>query len=113
MNVSFLFHRISLIFKIRSAKRVKVDDFGLFQRLVPIVLLYVVYLVIWTVAEQPGIFVYETRNGLKATTCTEDWWNHSLLISKYFSRLFLVPFVIQSKLFKRKFSGTTFFNGLK
>ena len=63
----------------------KVDDFGLLQRLVPIVLLYIVYLVIWTVAKQPSKSEYKTRDGLKATACSEDWWNHSLLIGKYYA----------------------------
>ncbi|XP_065062644.1 probable G-protein coupled receptor CG31760 isoform X3 [Rhopilema esculentum] len=72
--------RVSLIFKIKNAKRVTVSDLGLLQRLAPLVAAYIVLLVIWTVADNPTEIEYKTKDGLKFQTCTENWWHHSLLL---------------------------------
>ena len=73
---------MSLIFKIRVAKRVKVSDIGLLQRLVPLVLTYVAYLVIWTVAGHPVDREYLLANNVRFAACSENWWDHSITIRK-------------------------------
>jgi len=72
--------RVSLIFKIKNAKRVKIEDAGLLRRLIPIVVTYIVLLVIWTVADHPRSEQFKTKDDLKFTACSENWWNHALLI---------------------------------
>ena len=91
-SMIIFFDRVSLIFKIRNAKRVKIEDSGLIQRLIPLVLAYIVLLVIWTVAGHPTSQQYQTRNNLKFMACSENWWNHSLFIRMnypYFQIMFL------------------------
>ncbi len=80
LTLRFYLSRVSLIFKIKVTKRVKVSDMGLLQRLTPLVLFYVVYLVIWTVAGHPVRQKYHLINKVPFYACTESWWDHSIAI---------------------------------
>eukprot|EP00794_Sanderia_malayensis_P012065 gene12065-13308_t len=73
--------RVSLIFKIKVAKRVKVSDMGLLRRLLPLIMSYLVYFVIWTVAGHTTSQTHFLKNkNVRFDACREDWWNHSIVI---------------------------------
>jgi hypothetical protein len=57
-------HRISVIFRVRSAKAIKITDLDLIKRL--------------------GIIVAKTADDLKAYICQTDWWDHVFTASKFY-----------------------------
>ncbi|XP_011302612.1 probable G-protein coupled receptor 158 [Fopius arisanus] len=69
--------RISVIFRVRSAKAVKITDMNLLKRLGIIVTIFSVFLGIRTVVAPPVVIVGRTADDLKAYLCQTDWWDHS------------------------------------
>ncbi|CAH0562368.1 unnamed protein product [Brassicogethes aeneus] len=69
--------RISVIFRVRSAKAVKITDVNLLKRLGMIVAIFTVFLVIRTLVAPPVVIVGRTADDLKAYLCRTDWWDHS------------------------------------
>ncbi|XP_046999597.1 probable G-protein coupled receptor CG31760 [Schistocerca americana] len=69
--------RISVIFRVRSAKAIKITDFDLLKRLGVIVAVFSVFLVIRTLVAPPHVIVGRTADDLKAYLCRTDWWDHS------------------------------------
>ncbi|XP_077294374.1 metabotropic glycine receptor [Arctopsyche grandis] len=69
--------RISVIFRVRSAKAVKITDFNLLKRLGIIVAVFSVFLIIRTLVAPPVVIVGRTATDLKAYLCKTDWWDHS------------------------------------
>ena len=61
-SFTFLFYRISVVFRVRSAQRIKISDSDLIKRLFIIVLLFAVYLSVRMVVGRPhvvkGEFLY-------------------------------------------------------
>lgn len=99
-----LFRRISVIFRVRSAKAVKITDASLLKRLgilcggewrlrVPLQFqqhLYNAYqftaavgafLLIRTIVAPPVVVVGRTTDDLKAFLCKTDWWDHTFTSS--------------------------------
>jgi len=74
--------RISVIFRVRSAKAVKITDLDLMKRLGIIVGMFAALLVIRTLVAPPVSIVSRTADELKAWLCSRDWWDHSFTISK-------------------------------
>ncbi|KAF6216618.1 hypothetical protein GE061_000962 [Apolygus lucorum] len=72
--------RISVIFRVRSAKAVKITDLDLLKRLGMIVAAFSVLLVIRTLVAPPKVIVGRTADDLKAFLCQTDWWDHSFTI---------------------------------
>ncbi|XP_022901196.1 metabotropic glycine receptor isoform X2 [Onthophagus taurus] len=72
--------RISVIFRVRSAKAVKITDMNLLKRLGIIVAIFTVFLVIRTLVAPPYVIVGRTADDLKAYLCKTDWWDHSFSI---------------------------------
>lgn len=68
--------RISVIFRVRSAKAVKITDTNLLKRLGIIVAIFAVFLVIRTLVAPPVVIVGRTADDLKAYLCRTDWWDH-------------------------------------
>ena len=79
-NVFLVLHRISVIFRVRSAKAVKITDLDLLKRLGVIVAIFSVFLVIRTLVAPPHVIVGRTAEDLKAFLCRTDWWDHSFTI---------------------------------
>lgn len=75
-------YRISVIFRVRSAKAVKITDLDLMKRLGIIVGIFAALLVIRTLVSPPIAVVSYTAQDLKAWLCQSDWWDHSFTISK-------------------------------
>ena len=81
-----LSRRISVIFRVRSAKAVKITDLDLMKRLGVIVAMFTALLVIRTLVSPPHSVVSYTAQDLKAWLCESDWWDHSFTISKFFAQ---------------------------
>ena len=82
--------RISVIFRVKSAKAVKITDMNLLKRLGIIVTIFSVFLGIRTLVAPPVVIVARTADDLKAYLCRTDWWDHSFTTRKlFFSRLLL------------------------
>lgn len=79
--------RISVIFRVRSAKAVKITDMNLLKRLGIIIATFTVFLVIRTLVAPPLVIVGRTTDDLKAYLCRTDWWDHSFSIRKYINSL--------------------------
>ncbi|KAK0180917.1 hypothetical protein PV327_003247 [Microctonus hyperodae] len=69
--------RISVIFRVKSAKAVKITDMNLLKRLGIIVTIFSVFLGIRTIVAPPVVIVGRTADDLKAYLCRTDWWDHS------------------------------------
>ncbi|KAB0801491.1 hypothetical protein PPYR_05845 [Photinus pyralis] len=69
--------RISVIFRVRSAKAVKITDVNLLKRLGIIVSIFSMFLIIRTLVAPPVVIVGRTADDLKAYLCRTDWWDHS------------------------------------
>lgn len=78
--------RISVIFRVKSAQKIKLTDRHLIQRLAPILALYVVYLLAWSLAGPSHVVEMKMPGDLKFHVCSFDWWDHAILI---FEILFL------------------------
>ncbi|XP_067681814.1 probable G-protein coupled receptor CG31760 isoform X2 [Haliotis asinina] len=66
--------RISVIFSVGSMKRISLPDKSLLHRLVPIVVVVVVYLSCWTAIEPPRAVTITASNSLKFFHCGPTWW---------------------------------------
>ena len=80
--ITFLVDRISVIFRVRSAKAVKITDLDLIKRLGIIVSVFAVFLSIRTMVGPPQVIVARTADDLKAYICQTDWWDHVFTASK-------------------------------
>ncbi|XP_071083633.1 probable G-protein coupled receptor CG31760 isoform X2 [Haliotis cracherodii] len=74
--------RISVVFRVRSAARIKISDGDLIKRLIVIVLVFAAYLTARTVAGMPRVVQGKDVSGLKAYQCSSDWWDHSAVIAE-------------------------------
>ncbi|KAL8613926.1 hypothetical protein ACOMHN_032916 [Nucella lapillus] len=74
--------RISVVFRVRSAQRIKISDGDLIKRLIVIVFVFSVYLTARTVAGTPRVVPGKDVSGLKAFICSSDWWDHSAAIAE-------------------------------
>lgn len=90
MTRVFLICRISVIFRVKSAQKIKLTDRHLLQRLAPILALYVVYLLAWSLAGPSHVIQMKMPGNLKFDECSIDWWDHAILICKFVSDL--IPF---------------------
>lgn len=75
--------RISVVFRVRSAKAVKITDATLLKRLGIICLCVGIGLLVRTIVAPPVVIVGRTADDLKAFLCKADWWDHTFTTSKY------------------------------
>ncbi|XP_060537429.1 metabotropic glycine receptor-like [Cylas formicarius] len=68
--------RISVIFRVRSAKVIKITDVNLLKRLGVILAVFAAFLTIRTIVAPPIVIVGRTSDDLKAFLCRTDWWDH-------------------------------------
>ncbi|XP_049542804.1 uncharacterized protein LOC125955704 [Anopheles darlingi] len=69
--------RISVIFRVRSAKAVKITDAYLLKRLGVLCGFVGIALVVRTLVAPPVVIVGRTADNLKAFLCKTDWWDHT------------------------------------
>lgn len=74
--------RISVIFRVRSAKAVKITDAALLKRLGIICGVIGVCLLVRTIVAPPLVIVGRTADDLKAYLCKTDWWDHTFTSSE-------------------------------
>ncbi|KAK3610032.1 hypothetical protein CHS0354_032381 [Potamilus streckersoni] len=74
--------RISVVFRVRSAQRIKISDADLIKRLIVVVLVFAAYLTARTVARPSRVVEGRHVGGLKAFQCSSDWWDHSAAIGE-------------------------------
>lgn len=72
-----------MIFRVRSAKMIKITDMHLLRRLGIIVAGFAVFLGIRTLVAPPIVIVGRTADDLKAYLCRNDWWDHSFTGCKF------------------------------
>jgi hypothetical protein len=77
------FLRISVIFRIRSAKAVKITDGSLIKKLGLLCGFVGVALLVRTLVAPPVVIVGRTADNLKAFLCKTDWWDHTFTSSEY------------------------------
>lgn len=58
-------------------------DRQLSQRLAPILALYIVYLLAWSLAKPSHVIEMKMSGGLRFEECSVDWWDHAILICEY------------------------------
>lgn len=75
--------RISVIFRVRSAKAVKITDASLLKRLGVLCGFVGVFLLVRTLVAPPVVIVGRTADNLKAFLCKTDWWDHTFTSSLY------------------------------
>uniref|UniRef100_A0A182YKT5 G-protein coupled receptors family 3 profile domain-containing protein n=1 Tax=Anopheles stephensi TaxID=30069 RepID=A0A182YKT5_ANOST len=75
--------RISVIFRVRSAKAVKITDAYLLKRLGVLCGFVGIALLVRTLVAPPVVIVGRTADNLKAFLCKTDWWDHTFTSSKY------------------------------
>lgn len=75
--------RISVVFRVRSAKAVKITDATLLKRLGIICFCVGIGLLVRTIVAPPVVIVGRTADDLKAFLCKSDWWDHTFTSSKY------------------------------
>ncbi|XP_050314019.1 probable G-protein coupled receptor 158 isoform X2 [Anthonomus grandis grandis] len=68
--------RISVIFRVRSAKAIKITDMNLLKRLGIIIAFFTVLLIIRTLVAPPIVIVGRTEDDLKAYLCRTDLWDN-------------------------------------
>ncbi|KAL7735155.1 hypothetical protein ACLKA6_008416 [Drosophila palustris] len=69
--------RISVIFRVRSAKAVKITDAALLKRLGIICGAIGTCLLVRTLVSPPDVVVGRTADDLKAFLCKTDWWDYT------------------------------------
>lgn len=79
---SLFLHSISVIFRVRSAKAVKITDAALLKRLGIICGAIGTCLLVRTLVSPPDVVVGRTADDLKAFLCKTDWWDYTFTSSK-------------------------------
>lgn len=74
--------RVSQVFKVNSAKTVRITDKQLIKLLLLMIAFVTVILFIRTMVSPPYTIVGRTANNLKTDICPTDWWDHSFSICK-------------------------------
>lgn len=72
-----------MIFRVRSAKAVKITDASLIKKLGLLCGFVSVALLIRTLVSPPDVIVGRTADNLKAFLCKTDWWDHTFTSRKY------------------------------
>ena len=67
----------------KSAQKIHLTDRHLLQRLGPILALYIVYLLAWSLAGPSHVIERMNPDGLKFYECSFDWWDHAILICRF------------------------------
>lgn len=80
-----------MVFRVRSAKAVKITDATLLKRLGIICLCVGIGLLVRTIVAPPVVIVGRTADDLKAFLCKADWWDHTFTSSKYFASIISKP----------------------
>ena len=81
------FSRISIIFKIKSAQKIKMTDHRLAKRMIPIVCCATVFCITWTMAARSRPVWLKTVDGLKYLKCSVTWCDYASFGGSFASRI--------------------------
>ncbi|KAK6183213.1 hypothetical protein SNE40_010737 [Patella caerulea] len=70
--------RISIIFSVGSVKRVSLPDIALLKRLSPLVSLFIIVLLVWSIVDPPSVHILTTTSSLKFFTCAVTYWHYAM-----------------------------------
>lgn len=106
--------RISVIFRVRSAKAVKITDASLIKKLGLLCGFVSVALLIRTLVSPPDVIVGRTADNLKAFLCKTDWWDHTFTSRKWCCWIppkgdgfgFIDSFIVEFSFRFSRFSGS-------
>ncbi|XP_037067933.1 probable G-protein coupled receptor CG31760 [Pollicipes pollicipes] len=107
--------RISVIFRVRSAKAVKITDLDLLKRLGVLVAGFTALLGVRSLVAPPSVVMALSADGLKTRLCHTDWWDHAFSASNFCSfvwgiRLCIVVRKAPSEFNESKFISLTIYN---
>ncbi|PIK36901.1 hypothetical protein BSL78_26265, partial [Apostichopus japonicus] len=74
--------RISVVFRVRSAARVRITDVDLIKRLGLIISGFALYLIIRMAVSRPKVKLGESITKLKTSQCHYDWWDYAANIAE-------------------------------
>ncbi|XP_014677535.1 PREDICTED: probable G-protein coupled receptor CG31760 [Priapulus caudatus] len=74
--------RVSQIFKVKSAKQLKLGDKDLGKRLIPICTVAVGYLLAWTLGSPSYAITIKNQDDLKIYYCSHDWWQYAATLGQ-------------------------------
>ena len=74
--------RISVIFRVRSAKAVKITDLDLLKRLGVLVAGFATLLGVRSLVAPPSVVIAVSADGLKTHLCHTGWWDHAFSASE-------------------------------
>ena len=75
-------HRVAIIFRVRSARKLALSDRVLLRHLSLLVLLYCSYLTSWTILHPPNVETARTADDLKYERCVENWFDLTIIFGK-------------------------------
>ena len=81
----YLRFRVSLTYRVKSAHKIKLTDKQLLQWLFPILLIALIYLSTWSLAQPPHAELITDSWGKHFKQCSYSWWDHSAAIGKNYS----------------------------
>ncbi|XP_072013672.1 probable G-protein coupled receptor CG31760 [Amphiura filiformis] len=68
--------RITVVFKVRSAKPIRITDNNLYARMTVLVIVCCVGLAAWTIIEPPQNAIVITLSGMKYYNCSRTYWTY-------------------------------------
>lgn len=92
-----------MIFRVRSAKAVKITDAALLKRLGVLCGFIGVALLVRTIVAPPLVVVGRTADDLKAYLCKTDWWDHTFTSSTW--AFFIYTFYLCMKMWMKIFTS--------
>ncbi|OQV15352.1 putative G-protein coupled receptor [Hypsibius exemplaris] len=72
--------RISGLFRVKSAHKIKLSDKQLLQWMCPILLIMIIYLASWSAGAPAAPEILENESKLKYPQCAYGWWDHCLVV---------------------------------
>lgn len=78
--------RISGLFRVKSAHKIKLTDRQLLQWMFPVLFIMVIYLGAWSAGSPAAPEILYYQNTVKYPQCAYGWWDHCLVLGKHFPK---------------------------
>ena len=78
----FLFCRIAVIFRLRTAKMIELTDKTLLKYLMLMLAAVLCYLMIWTWTQTHEFEIKKTTGGYKYRRCVREWFSNAIEIGR-------------------------------
>ncbi|XP_074645793.1 metabotropic glycine receptor-like [Tubulanus polymorphus] len=100
--------RISMVFRVKSAQRIKISDTDLIKRLAFITFLFCAWMSVRTVVGRPKVIQGKHSSGLKAFQCSFDVWDYCAAIAELFLLLWGIRLCIVVRKAPSEFNESRF-----